>query len=106
MRHPVLRELAEEIGAWTKTDGLMLWRVRDAVRDFDMAMVHAEKSKLRVMSPSQVGRLRLLATLAPRGASPWSGAVQFCADDLTTFSAADSELIEDWLRCIRIGVIG
>lgn len=105
-RHTTLRDLVKEIPGAYVNGGPVMWKVRDAVRDFDMAMVHAEKSVLRLMSPSQVGRLRLLATLAPRGASPWSGAVQFCVDDLKTFHAVDSALLEDWLRCVRIGVIG
>lgn len=106
-RHPDLGELVKEIGAWDQ-GGPVVWKVRDVVRDFD-TLHHSDdaaSSKLYLMSPSQIGRLRMLATLAPRGASPWSPGVSFCADDLLTFDRAGKELIEDWLRCIRIGVIG
>lgn len=106
-QHSDLRELVEEIGAWEHGAPLM-WKVRDTVRDFD-SFAHAEdaaSSKLYLMSPGQVGRLRLLATLAPRGAMPWSGAAAFCVEDLEPFDRAGKELIEDWLRCVRIGVIG
>lgn len=123
-RHSVLRELCEEIGAWENGEPIV-WRVRDAINDFD-AFLHPQdttntfgrpvaeahefntksRRRLYLMSPSQVGRLRLLATLAPRGASPWSPAVSFCVEDLESFDAAGKELIEDWLRCVRIGVIG
>lgn len=108
-RHEDLQALVEEIDAW-ENGAPSLWRVRNVVRDFDM-LHHAEdaaSSKLYLMSPSQVGRLRLLATLAPRVVNdgPWSGAVSFSVDDLLTFDRAGKELIEDWLRCVRIGVIG
>lgn len=112
LRHRDLLDLVEEIGAWDSEAGMpVMWKVRDAVRDFD-TFAHTEdaaSSKLYLMSPSQVGRLRLLATLAPRGvenAPPWESAAAFCVEDLRTFDRAGKELIEDWIRCIRIGVLG
>lgn len=91
----------------------VMHRVRDAVMEHDNRRatepdwwlpnptepVHA----LFLMSPSEVGRLRLLATLAPRRAR---GNVQFTIEDLSSFDAVGKHLIEDWLRCVRIGVLG
>lgn len=106
-RHEDLRNLVEEIGAWESGEPVM-WKVRDTIRDFDtlLCTTGAQSSKLYLMSPSQVGRLRLLATVAPRGAYPWSNAVSFAVEDLATFDAAGKELIVDWLRCVRTGVLG
>jgi hypothetical protein len=111
----MLRELVKEIGAWS-ADGPEMVRVRDAVIEYDKwraatsPVGHAFPSRklavrvLAVMSPSAIGRLRLLATLAP-GTYQRPG-LQFCIDDLATFDRAGKELIADWLRCIRVGVIG
>lgn len=98
-RHETLRELVQEIDAWRDGEPDMI-KVRDTIIWADAGYATA----LRLWSPSQVGRLRLLATLAPISAQ--GGSVKFCVDDLRTFDRAGKELIEDWLRAVRCGVLG
>lgn len=104
-RHPKLRELVQRIGAW-RDAAPVLWMVRDALNAWDdNPGIEFESSKaLSIMSPGEHGRLRLLATLAPRSA--YGQNARFCVDDLGTFDTVDRDLIEDWLRCVRIGVLG
>lgn len=117
-RHPQLRKLVERIGAWHEGAPVM-YEVRDAIVEYDRVtglrdIAHAvgaifrpvkpEQSELGVMSPSEVGRLRLLATFAPpvfegRG-------VQFCISDLEAFAASDPDLVYDFVRAVRTGVLG
>lgn len=117
-RHPKLVELVQQIGAW-ENDAPVMWLVRDSVIEFDRiaamaATAHAvgaifrprrpDMMAMAVMSPSEVGRLRLLATLAPPVHSGIG--VQFCASDLEGFDRVGKELIQDWLRAVRIGILG
>lgn len=104
-RHPMLRELVERIGAW-QDDAPVLWKVRDALNGYDdePGVEYATSLVLMTMAPGEIGRLRLLATLAPR--SGRSQNARFCMEDLGTFDTVDRDLIEDWLRCVRIGVLG
>lgn len=117
-RHPILADLCLRIGAWEANEPVM-YMVRDTVIEFDRIAASAAFTRevgailrprrqdveaMLVMSPSQVGRLRLLATLAPlKSEGP---GVQFCVADLQSFDAAGKDLIEDWLRAVRIGVLG
>lgn len=116
-RHPKLVELVQQIGAWENRAPVM-WRVRDAVIEFDRIAASAattyavgaifrprrqDVGAMLVMSPSEVGRLRLLATLAPL---PSAGpGVQFCTSDLEGFDAVGKELIQDWLK-VLVGAFG
>lgn len=103
-RHEDLTELVKRIGAWDQGTPVM-WKVRNTIGLFDNdAHGTPAVQALLVMSPGEVGRLRLLATVAPRSA--FGENVRFCVEDLRTFDAVGKELIEDWIRCVRIGVLG
>jgi len=129
-KHPILAKLCKQIDAWEdgvprgssdveQIAGPVMWKVRDTVIEFDRIAAKATVTRevgaifrprhegvgaMLVMSPSEVGRLRLLATLAPlKGEGP---GVQFCVADLQPFDAAGKELIQDWLRAVRIGILG
>lgn len=108
-RHDDLTELVQRIGAWQDGEPLM-WLVRETVVGYDEGrhkngvVAPSAVAAVAIMSPGEVGRLRLLATLAPRAA--FGDNAKWCVEDLRTFDAVGKELIEDWLRCIRIGVIG
>jgi hypothetical protein len=105
-RHPELAELVQRIGHWRDGEPDMP-RVRNAVVDYDAAVASNSmpQKAMRMMTPSEVNRLRLLGTLAPRSA--FYGRLQFCVSDLQGFDrSTGGPLIEDWLRCVRIGVIG
>lgn len=104
-RHSDLQDLVMRIGAWDAGAPVM-WKIRAALNVFDDEPAAEIESSmaLSVMAPGQVGRLRLLATLAPRSAYGQSS--RFCVEDLESFDAVGKDLIADWLRCIRIGVLG
>lgn len=102
-RHNDLRELVQRIGAW-KDGAPYLPDVRRAVCDYDVAVRQnlPPMSALRHMMPAEVHKLRLLATLAPKSA--FFDHVHFCVRDIE--GLGDDDLILDWLRCVRIGVLG
>lgn len=117
-RHPKLRALVEQIGAWQ--DGMpVMYKVRDTVNEFDRIAAsangakgvgavfrprHTEVGAMLVMAPSEVNRLRMLATLSP--ANHLVAGVNFSVFDIATFDAVDRDLIYDWLRAVRMGVLG
>jgi hypothetical protein len=87
--------------------------VRDALIQWDEIRVqpyaaigktHGAVHELSVMSPSEAGRLRLLATLAP-GTYQGTG-LQFCIDDVLTFDKSGKALVVLWLDAVRAGVVG
>lgn len=102
-RHSSLRELVERIGAW-KNGAPYLPDVRRAVCDFDVAVRQnlPPMTALRHMLPADVHKLRLLATLAPKSA--FFDDLHFCVRDIECLG--DDDLILDWLRAVRIGVVG
>lgn len=105
-QHPELADLVRRIGHWHDGEPDMP-RVRNAVVEYDAAVARNDmpEASMRRMTPSEINRLRMLATLAPRSA--FFGRLQFCAADLLGLDrSTGGPLIEDWLRCIRIGVIG
>lgn len=110
-RHSDLQELVQRIGAWE--DGApVMWMLRETVAKADglrekvvrMAVLTEDVAAALIMSPGEFDRLRLLATLAPRSAT--SENVKWCVEDMGTFDAVGKDLIEDWLRAVRIGVLG
>lgn len=105
-QHPELTELVQRIGHWRDGEPDMP-RVRNAVVDYDAAIRDnmPVPMHMHTLVPSEINRLRLLATLAPRSA--FYGRLEFCVTDLQGFDrSTGGPLIEDWLRCVRIGVIG
>lgn len=55
-------------------------------------------SRMLLMAPGEVARLRLLATFAP-GVGVVPG-VEWCVDDLAPFDASGHSLIHDWITAI------
>lgn len=105
-RHPMLRELVQRIGQWQAGEPDMS-RVRDAVVLYDEAIrENREVPKgMGTLIPSEVNRLRLLATLAPKSA--YSGHLSFCVADLEGFDRSTGQpLVEDWMRCVGMGLYG
>jgi len=105
-RHSQLRELVERLGAW-ENGAPVMWMVREMIVDFDadQASNSYPQKALAMMTASEISRLRLLATLAPKSA--FTGKLQFCVDDMRGLDQTTGKpLIEDWLRCVRIGVLG
>lgn len=112
-----LRKLVYRIGAMVADEPDMI-AVRDAVIEYDritglwnhsrsgFTASADEQRELITMTPGEVGRLRMLATLAPKPATGFG--VQFSVFDLTTFNAtkAGRDLVRLYARAIRIGVIG
>lgn len=114
-----LRELVERIGAWDPDMGPKMRVVRDALIEHDRIRAQEdaaravgaifrpnrpEQRELAVMAPSEIGRLRMLATLAP-GTYRGPG-LQFCIDDLATFDKSGKNLVLLWLEAVRIGLVG
>jgi len=116
-----LRALVYRIGAMVADEPDMI-AVRDAVIEYDringlwtnsLGMSRdgftgraAEQREMLTMTPGEIGRLRMLATLAPKpGTAP---GVQFSVFDLTTFNAtaAGRELVYAYTRALRWGVVG
>lgn len=122
-RHQDLALLVGEVGCMNPDKTPDVHRVRDCVVSFDAFKVarveYGRKqglqssapasitmgpqptpatSRMMLMSPGQIARLRLLATFAPGvGVAP---GVEWCVDDLAPFDAAGHQLIRDWLSAI------
>lgn len=105
-RHSDLAALVDRINAMRGGEPNMP-QVRACVTDYDMAvrMNLPPQSAMRHMMPTEVHRLRLLATLAPKSAF-FDDHLQFCVRDLEGLGPDSRELVTDWMRCIRIGLFG
>lgn len=102
-RHSDLQQLVRKIGAW-KDGEPYLPDVRRAVCDYDAAVKQnlPPMSVLRHMMPAEIHKLRLLATLAPKSA--FFDDLHWCVRDMECLG--DDDLVLDWLRAVRIGVVG
>lgn len=115
-----LRDLVDRIGKWSNGQPEMA-KVRDAVVEHDRLAVVRERNRaagasfqpfrrdqqvMLRMTPGEVNRLRMLATLAPRPAD-WP-AVQFSVFDLMTFNSTPEgkALVLLYLDAVRIGLVG
>lgn len=116
-RHSELTELVQQVGAWdTDTGTPNMYVLRDILSAYDLEgrvqeirrqhspSRHRAVCELIMMSPGQVGRLRLLATLADRPA--YARAPEFSVSDLLMFDHAGKDLIVDYLRAVRVAVCG
>lgn len=116
-RHSDLRELVERLELLSPAGAPEMYRIRELVVAFDIdahspESIHrmrvAERSRamatLHQFSPGDLGRVRLLATLAERPA--WGRAPEFSVSDLLTFDDAGKDLIVDYLRAVRVAVCG
>lgn len=117
-RHSDLRELVERLGLWSvELAAPEMYQLRELVVAFDIDVrspesLHRMQSRVRSaglkelhrMSPGEMGRVRLLATLAERPA--WGHAPEFAVSDLFMFDAAGKDLIVDYLRAVRVAVCG
>lgn len=105
-RHPELAELVKRIGAWRDGEPHMP-EVRTRVVAYDLAVEQDKPvpASMKTLIPSELSRLRLLATLAPKSA--FFGRLEWCVADIQGLDrTTGAPLIEDWLRCVRIGVLG
>lgn len=117
-RHSELRELTQRVGTWdADTETPDMYQLRELLVAYDIdvrspesvhRMLSRQRSEamqeLRRFSPGELGRVRLLATLADRPA--WGHAPEFAVSDLVMFDHAGKELILDWLRAVRVAVCG
>jgi hypothetical protein len=121
-RHPELAQLVTEIGCMLPGDKPDMNLLRDCVISFDKfktdRVEYGRKNSLKgqavsitmgpqptratsrmlLMAPSEIARLRLLATCAP-GVGIVPG-VEWCVDDLAPFDAAGHKLVADWITAI------
>lgn len=110
-KHGMLRALVEQIGSWD--DGApVMHRVRDVVIEYDRFLVSPVPvitqavAAIVVMAPSEISRLRMLATLAPNRLD--GSRVQFSIRDLEPFTNTEDgrALVEDYLHAVRAVVLG
>lgn len=107
-KHPMLRALVEQIGSSWDDGSPVMHHVRDVVIAYD-GNVSSNLSSVRafaLMFGAERACLRMLATLAPN--NPGGPDVQFCVRDMELITGTDEgrALVEDYLRAVRIGVLG